>query len=79
MPHTKIIIFAVLFLFMAGCDWQHVRKGVCEGMYEVHVEDGRNEDWTHNTPRERANRPDMSYDQYMQERKERIGNDSHRE
>jgi hypothetical protein len=62
---------AVFFMLLAGCAGKDIRQGFYQGIYEgVRVEN-----IGHNTPLERANRPDMGYDQYSRERKEHIEED----
>ncbi len=72
MPFMKLTIAAALFMLAAACDGQSIRQGVCEGMYEGFRTDAR----LHNTPRDRADKPDLNYEQYSRERKAHIGQDT---
>ncbi len=71
MPDMRTIIIAVFSMLLAGCAGHDIRQGVCQGIYEgVRVENRG-----HNTPLERANRPDLGYEQYSAERKAYIEED----
>ncbi len=73
MPDTRSILIAVFPMLLAGCAGQDIGKGVCQGIYEGF----RVENMGHNTPLERANRPDMGYEQYSAERKAHVDEDKH--
>ncbi len=72
MPFMKLVTVAALFMLAAACDGSSIRQGVCQGVYEGF----RTEDQLHNTPRERADKPDLNYEQYSRERKARIEQDT---
>jgi hypothetical protein len=69
----RLLLIALFFVLNAGCSSQDIRQGIYAGFYEA----GRIEDRRHNSPSERANRPDVGYEQYSNERKEIIENDTH--
>ncbi len=63
-----IRFIAVSFLtFLAGCSGEQVRQGLYHGLYEGNRMQERRE----MSPSERLNRPDMDYQQYSNELRQR--------
>jgi hypothetical protein len=72
MSLNRSVFIAFVPLLLAGCAAQDIREGVFGGLY-----DGvRIQDMSHNTPSERANMPEMGYEQYSLERKKLIDDDT---
>ena len=72
MPITKSVIVAIVIILSAGCTMQNVREGICTGVYQG----ARIENQRETTPAERAGKPDPDYNQYSNERKQRLENDT---
>ena len=64
----RSMLIAGSFILIAGCTGKELREGVCQGMYDGTRIENRKE----LSPRERAANPDMDYQQYTIERKERV-------
>lgn len=72
MTIIKSTIVAVVLILSAGCTMQNVRDGICTGVYQgARIENQRD-----TTPAERAGKPDPDYNQYTNERKQRIENNT---
>jgi len=68
MPFKKSMVIAGGFILLAGCTGKDIREGVYQGMYEG----ARIENQKELSPGDRAGKPEMDYNQYKNERKERI-------
>ncbi len=73
MPDTRSIFIAVFAMLLAGCAGHDLRQGVYQGIYGG----AQTQNMGHNTPLERANRPDLGYEQYSAERKAHLEEDRH--
>lgn len=65
MKLVKPMVFAGSLLLLAGCKGKEIREGIYQGVYEGARIENRKE----MTPRERASKPEMDYQQYTKERK----------
>jgi hypothetical protein len=66
MRVMRAMAFVLISVFVAGCSSSQVRENMYHGIY-----DGlRTESVRGTTPADNAIKPDMSYDQYRQQRKE---------
>jgi hypothetical protein len=68
MPIIRSIIISGCFAIIAGCTGKEIREGIYMGVYEG----ARIEKQKEMTPRERAAEPEMDYQQYTKEQKERV-------
>ncbi len=73
MPDIRSMFIAVFPMLFAGCAGQDISQGICQGIYGG----AQIQNMGHNTPLERANRPDLGYEQYSAERKAHIEEDKH--
>ena len=67
MPFIRSMFIAGCFILITGCTGKDIREGLYQGMYEG----ARIEKQKEMTPRERAAKPEMDYQQYTKEQKER--------
>lgn len=66
MRIMRVMAFVLFSMFVAGCSSSQVRENMYHGMY-----DGlRANSMRGTTPADNAAKPDMSYDQYRQQRQE---------
>ena len=71
MQVINTMILVMLWLLVAGCSGQKVRENLYKGVYNG----SRIENMRGTTPAENPGRPDISYDQYQQQRKEQLKRD----
>ncbi|NVN91849.1 MAG: hypothetical protein HXX11_14775 [Desulfuromonadales bacterium] len=64
-------LFVMTLMIIAGCSGQNIRENMYQGIYEG----SRIENKRGTTPAENAGKPDLSYDQYKQQRNERLKGD----
>jgi hypothetical protein len=67
MPLIRSMFIAGCFILFTGCAGKDIREGLYQGVYEG----ARIEKQKEMTPRERAAKPEMDYQQYTKEQKER--------
>jgi hypothetical protein len=65
MKFIRSMVIAGYFILLAGCSGKDLREGIYQGVYEGARIENQNE----LSPRERASKPDMDYQQYTNERK----------
>ena len=71
MQKMKIVSYILFPMLFAGCSGQKIRENMYQGIYEGScIENQRG-----STPADNMGKPDMSYDQYSQQRKEIIKRD----
>jgi hypothetical protein len=73
MALTRSITTAVCLMLIAGCAGQTVSQGIYQGIYEG----SRIETRRKTAPGEYGNKPDMDYQQYSNNRIDRIDKDIH--
>ncbi len=71
MSVVRSVFIAVFPVLLAGCAGQDISQGIFQGIYQG----AQVENMGHNTPLERANKPDLGYEQYSAERKAHIEED----
>ncbi|HEX2769500.1 MAG TPA: hypothetical protein VHN12_09460 [Geobacteraceae bacterium] len=68
MPFKRSMVIAGFFTLLAGCTGKDIREGIYQGMYDG----ARIENQKELSPGDRAAKPEMDYQQYKNERKERL-------
>lgn len=71
MHRMKTVLFVLSVILMAGCTGHNIRENMYHGVYEG----SRIENKRGTTPAENAGKADPSYDQYKQQRSERLKSD----
>ena len=72
MQVLNALIFVMIAMLIAGCAGQRIQEGIYRGVYEgSHIYNMRG-----TTPAENIGKPDISYEQYNQQRKEQFQGDS---
>lgn len=72
MQVLNALIFVMIVMLVAGCAGQSIQDGIYRGLYDgCHIYNMRG-----TTPAENMGKPDISYEQYNQQRKEQFQGDS---
>jgi hypothetical protein len=71
MRIMRAMILVMFMMLIAGCSGPQIREDMYHGMYDRF----RTESMRGTTPAENTTKPDMSYDQYTQQRKELLKKD----
>jgi hypothetical protein len=75
MRIMRAMMLVTFLMFVAACSGQKIQEGVYRGMYGFSIDGSHVDSSRRNSPAENATKPDMSYDQYMQQRKELLNRD----
>jgi len=75
MRIIRTIMLVTFLMLVAACSGQKIQEGVYRGLYGINIDGSHVDSMRRNSPAENATKPDMSYDQYMQQRKELLKRD----